>query len=77
MKNLFQPIIAGRLDHNPVSRHPLVQPVVQELEQAVEQGAEQVVEQAVTYADGQAVADDLSCQIMYCTNDVRIDLKCQ
>ena len=50
MKNLFQPIIAGRLDHNPVSRHPLVQPVVQELEQAVEQGAEQVVEQAVEKA---------------------------
>ena len=41
MKNLFQPIIAGRLDHNPVSRHPLVQPVEQELGQAVEQDVEQ------------------------------------
>ena len=46
MKNLFQPIIAGSLDHDPVSRHPLVQSVKQELEQAVEQGVEQVVEQA-------------------------------
>ena len=41
MKNLFQPIIAGCLDHDPVSRHPLVQPVKQELEQAFEQAAEQ------------------------------------
>ena len=43
MKNLFQPIIAGSLDHDPVSRHPLVQPVKQELEQAVEQAAEQAL----------------------------------
>ena len=42
MKNLFQPIIAGSLDHDPVSRHPLVQPVIQELEQAAEQA--QVIE---------------------------------
>ena len=41
MKNLFQPIIAGSLDHDPVSRHPLVQPVKQELEQAVQQAVQQ------------------------------------
>ena len=47
MKNLFQPIIAGSLDHDPVSRHPLVQPVKQELEEAVEQAAEPAAEQAL------------------------------
>ena len=54
MKNLFQPIIAGSLDHDPVSRHPLVQPVKQELEQAVEQAVEQGAEQAVEQAAEQA-----------------------
>ena len=42
MKNLFQPIIAGSLNHDPVSRHPLVQPVIQDFEQAAEQA--QVIE---------------------------------